>query len=132
MKRINAVDAVATEEDFRHMERSRLRALVARDFALAEPMHAPEFHLITPRGSTYMRDSYLQAVETGKIVYLKWEPAEILVRRFANVALLRYRADLEMPGAVGENSIFACWHTDSYELHDGHWQVVWSQATLIR
>ena len=24
-----------------------------------------------------------------------------------------------------------CWHTDTYELRDGHWQVVWSQATAI-
>ena len=71
-------------------------------------------------------------MESGKIVYLKWDAADILVRRFGSVALLRYQAGLEMPGESGEQSAFACWHTDSYELHNGLWQVVWSQATLIR
>ena len=79
-----------------------MRALVARDFALAQWHHSPDFHLITPRGSAYSRESYLQAVEIGKIVYLKWEAASIVVRRFGNVALLRYQAELEMPSASGE------------------------------
>ena len=132
MTHVNAADAVSTDEDLRNLERTRLRALVARDIVLAQALHSSEFHLITPRGSTYSRESYLQAVEIGKIVYLKWEAAGILVRRFGSVALLRYQAELEMPSASGEHSAFACWHTDSYELHNGLWQVVWSQATLIR
>lgn len=132
MTRLNAAEAVSTDEDFRTLERARLRALVERDIALARVLHSSEFHLITPRGSTHSRESYLQAVEAGQIVYLKWEAAGILVRRFGIVALLRYQAQLEMPSASGERSSFACWHTDSYELHNGFWQVVWSQATLIR
>ena len=129
---INSAEAVSTDEDLRSLERARLRALVERDFELALALHSSEFHLITPRGSTYSRESYLQAVEVGKIVYLKWEAAGILVRRLGNVASLRYRAKLEMPSASGERESFECWHTDSYELHNGFWQVVWSQATLIR
>lgn len=132
MTPINAAEAVSTDEDLRRLERTRLRALVERDFELARSLHSPEFHLVTPRGSTYSRESYLQAVEFGRISYLKWEASDILVRRFGNVALLRYRAEIEMPGEDGESSSFACWHTDSYELHNGLWQVVWSQATLIR
>ena len=97
---------------------------------LAQELHSPEFHLITPRGSVYSRESYLGAVETGKIVYLKWEAADMLVRQHGSVALLRYEAALEMPSSSGEPFSFRCWHTDSYELHNGLWQVVWSQATL--
>ena len=73
-----------------------------------------------------------EAVEIGELVYLKWEAAAILVRRVGDVALLRYQAELEMPGESGKPSCFSCWHTDSYELHNGSWQLVWSQATLIR
>jgi hypothetical protein len=124
--------AISTDEDFRTLERTRLRALVERNIELAQALHSSEFHLITPRGSTHSRESYLRPVEVGELVYLKWEAASILVRRFGSVALLRYRAELEMPSASGEPSSFACWHTDSYELHGGFWQVVWSQATLIR
>ncbi|MGZ5154817.1 MAG: nuclear transport factor 2 family protein [Caldimonas sp.] len=129
---MNAAEVVLTEEDLRILERTRLRALVERDFELARSLHSSEFNLITPRGATYSRESYLQAVEVGRIVYLKWEAAGILVRRFGSVALLRYRADLAMPSASGESESFECWHTDSYELHNGFWQVVWSQATRIR
>jgi len=132
MTRINAAEAVSTDEDLRSLERTRLLALVERDFELALALHSSEFHLITPRGSTYSRESYLQAVEAGKIVYLKWEAVGILVRRLGDVALLRYRAELEMPSASGGPESFECWHTDSYELHNGFWQVVWSQATRIR
>ena len=129
---VNSAEAVSTDEDLRCLERARLRALVERDFELALALHSSEFHLITPRGATYSRESYFQAVEVRKIVYLKWEAAGILVRRLGLVTLLRYRAEIEMPNASGEHESFECWHTDSYELHNGFWQVVWSQATLIR
>jgi hypothetical protein len=132
MRLINAEEALATDEDFRSLERTRLRALVERDIELAQALHSADFHLVTPRGSTHSRESYLHAIASGELTYLKWESAAMLVRRLARVALLRYRAELAMPGAAGDPSCFACWHTDSYELHDGLWQVVWSQATLIR
>ena len=132
MAHINAAEAVLTDEAFRSLERTRLRALVERNIALAAMLHSPEFHLITPRGTAHTRESYLRAVEVGQIRYLKWEPAAILVRRFENVALLRYQAEVEMPSESEKASSFTCWHTDSYELHSGFWQVVWSQATLVR
>jgi len=97
---------------------------------LAQQLHASEFHLITPRGTTHSRESYLGAVEAGELVYVKWEAAAIVVRLLGSVALLRYQAELEIRRTSGEFSSFGCWHTDSYELHNGLWQVVWSQATL--
>lgn len=108
-----------------------MRALVERDMALAQSLHSPEFHLVTPGGRTRSRDSYLGAVEAGEIRYLKWQAADMMVRQFSDVVLLRYRADLEMPAQAGGTSSFACWHTDAYELRDGLWQVVFSQATRI-
>ena len=128
---INSAERVLSADDFRALERSRLRSLVQRDMELAEALHSPEFHLVTPGGNTRSREAYLTAVQTGAITYLKWQPGEIIVRQFGNVVLLRYRADLEMPSQSGGTSSFGCWHTDSYELHNGFWQVVWSQATRI-
>ena len=55
----------------------------------------------------------------------------MMVRRFSNVVILRYQAELEMPSKECGISSFVCWHTDSYELHSGLWQVVFSQATRI-
>ena len=130
MPQVNSADAVSSEDDFRSLERTRLRALVERNMELARQLHSSEFHLVTPRGSTHSRESYLGAVEAGDLVYLKWDAAAIVVRPLGSVALLRYQAELEIRRPPGDTSSFGCWHTDSYELHNGLWQVVWSQATL--
>jgi hypothetical protein len=98
---------------------------------LAQALHSPQFHLVTPGGNIRSRESYLTAVQAGAITYLKWQAAEMMVRRFSDVVLLRYQAEIEMPSQSGGTSSFVCWHTDSYELHDGLWQVVWSQATRV-
>ena len=131
MATINSSEAVCSADDFRSLERTRLRSLVERDMELARALHSPEFHLVTPGGNTRSRESYLAAVQTGAITYLKWRAADIIVRQFSDVVLLRYQAELEMPLQSGGTSTFACWHTDSYELHNGFWQVVFSQATRI-
>ena len=99
---------------------------------LARRLHAPDFQLVTPRGVPYSRDEYLAEVESGGLRYLKWEPKAIDVRLFPEIALLRYQAHLEMGFGGPQAAAFDCWHTDSYELRDGAWQVVWSQATAIR
>jgi len=123
-----ALDADA----FRLLERSRLRALVERDMPLAWRLHAPDFHLITPTGACYSRDEYLGHVEAGKFNYLQWEAGDMLVRAFPEVAVLRYRAELSMGANAAETKSFSCWHTDTYELRGAAWQVVLSQATLVR
>ena len=56
---------------------------------------------------------------------------EIMVRQFSHVAMLRYQAELAMPSHSGGTSALRCWHPDSYELHNGLWQVVFSQATRV-
>jgi hypothetical protein len=48
------------------------------------------------------------------------------------MAVVRYRATLELDLGDGRGTPFECWHTDSYELTGDAWQVVWSQATAIR
>jgi hypothetical protein len=99
---------------------------------LARQLHAVDFQLITPTGHLYLGDQYLDEIETGQLKYMAWDPGEMEVRMHANVAMLRYKARLEVDSGRGQASIFHCWHTDSYELIDCLWQVVWSQATAIR
>jgi hypothetical protein len=41
------------------LERSRLRALVERDMAVAEQIHAAHYELITPNGTTRTQATYL-------------------------------------------------------------------------
>jgi|GEM_PF-2210038 len=42
-----------------------------RDMELANALHPPEFHLITPGGISRSRLSYLAAVQAGTLSYLK-------------------------------------------------------------
>jgi hypothetical protein len=115
-------------ETLREIERSRLRALVDADMALARRLHAPQFQLVTPGGRAFTRDEYLGKIERGDLRYLRWEPGPIDVRLRADSAVLRYQATLAFDADVP----FRCWHIDSYERIDGRWQVVWSQATTIK
>jgi hypothetical protein len=131
-QKINASALIASADAFRELERSRLRALVERNMELARQLHAVDFQLITPTGHLYLGQQYLGEIETGLLKYMAWDPEEMEVRMHANVALLRYQARLEVDSGRGQASTFHCWHTDSYELINGLWQVVWSQATAIR
>ena len=116
----------------RAIERERLRALVAADMDVARQIHADDFQLITPSGSTYSKEEYLSRVASGVFNYLVWEPdSPIEVRLYGQAAVIRYRSQLEgiMRGEPMELARY--WHMDVYEQRDGRWQVVWSQATRI-
>jgi hypothetical protein len=115
------------------LERRRTQALVARDMAVVERLHAPGYELITPAGVVFSRERYLAAVAEGPF-YTAWEMGEdVRVRASAEMALLRYQARLHFPSG----KVVHCWHTDAYALqsglsaHSGDWQALWSQATAI-
>lgn len=118
-------------ESIRDIERARLRALVSADMIAAEPLHAPDFQLITPIGVTLSKAEYLGAVAGGQIKYLMWEPGDIAVRLYPASTLIRYRARLEVVFGGHKVPPGDYWHTDAYECRDQQWMVVWSQATAI-
>lgn len=116
----------------RATERERLRALVAADLTIAEPLHADEFQLINPVGETLTKAQYLGDIASGEIDYRVWEPDSVIaVRVSSEAAVIRYRARLEIVSGGHHVPLSHYWHTDLYELRDGRWQVVWSQATAI-
>jgi hypothetical protein len=116
----------------RGLERQRIRALVAGDTASAGILHAPDFQLVNPIGSTQSRAQYLGGVASGALDYAAWEPDSIAVRMYGEAAVLRYRSRLVMVAGGDTVRPFGHWHTDVYERRGGRWQVVWSQATAIR
>jgi hypothetical protein len=118
-------------EHIRDLERTRIRALVSADMTAAEPLHAPDFQLITPIGAALSKAEYLGAVAGGHIRYLLWEPGDIAVRLYATSAMIRYRARLAVVFGGHKVAPDDYWHTDGYEVRDQQWMVVWSQATAI-
>ena len=113
-------------------ERARVQALLGPDLPLLERLHAPDYQLVTPSGRPYDRERYLRDLETHTLRYLRWDIDDLRVRASPAMALVRYRATLELDAGGGSGTPFACWHTDSYELRGDVWQAVWSQATAIR
>lgn len=113
---------------FRALERSRTQALVARDLATAEALHAPDYQLVTPAGKVFDRAGYLGAVAEAPF-YAAWDiEAEIALQRSPGLVLMRYPAKLTFPSGRAVH----CWHLDAWGLRGGRWQAVWSQATERR
>jgi hypothetical protein len=116
----------------RATERARLRALVEADMAAADALHAEDYQLITPGGGTLSKAEYLAGIADGTLRYRRFEPdGELAVRLWGSAAAVRYEVIIEMD-ADGTSYHDRCWHTDVYELRDGHWVAVWSQATRVR
>ena len=122
-------DAVA--EVLRGWERQRLAALVERNMDVAEALHADDYELITPGGAVLSKHRYLSDIANGALRYGRFEPdGDIVVRVWGSAAALRYQVRIDIDWEGGSDSgLF--WHTDIYELRNGRWQVVWSQATRI-
>lgn len=118
-----AVDPTLADE-LRALEHRRTQALVARDLATLEALHAPGYQLITPAGRVFGRAEYLAAIAREPF-YAAWEAGEIVVQAGTGLALLRYPVRLVFPSGRAMH----CWHLDSYVQHEGRWLAQWSQAT---
>ncbi len=116
-------------ELLRSTERERLRVLVAGDVERAAQLHTEDFQLINPLGGALSKEQYLGGIGSGQIRYLYWEPESISVRLYADVAVIRYRSELEIVVKGHHIPRQRYWHTDLYERHGTQWQVVWSHAT---
>jgi hypothetical protein len=117
----------APQEFFRELELRRTRALVERDMATLNELHAPEYELITPAGKVFDRKRYLGAIGSEPF-YAAWEVGEMAFRISPSMAIVRYKARLVFPSGRA----VTCWHTDAYEYRVGLWQAVWSQATEVQ
>ena len=129
-----AVDRPVVGEDrdaelVRSTERERLRALVSGDVHRAAQLHTDDFQLINPLGGALSKEQYLGGIGAGQIRYVYWEPEDIAVRLYGEVAALRYRSQLEIVVQGHHIPRQRYWHTDLYERHGSQWQVVWSHAT---
>ena len=116
-------------ELLRSTERERLRVLVAGDVERAAQLHTEDFQLINPLGGVLSKEQYLGGIGSGQMHYLYWEPESIEVRLYADVAVIRYRSELEIVVKGHHIPRRRYWHTDLYERHGTQWQVAWSHAT---
>jgi hypothetical protein len=110
----------------------RDRALVKAEMATLMKIHAADYQLITPDGSTESRSEFLSDVANGNLDYRTFKPiSAIKIRLLGDAVAVRYEShiDIVIPGLgriANDN-----WHTDLYERRSGHWKLVWSQATPV-
>jgi hypothetical protein len=111
---------------FCELERVRTQAIVARDIALLERLHASDYELVTPGGRVMTRSRYLELIAVAPF-YTSWELGPMQVLATQAMSAVKYQARLEFPSG----KVIQCWHTDIYELRGTAWQAVWSQATEL-
>src|SRR5262245_34725176 len=100
--------------------------------AVAERLHADDYQLIPPTGTTLSKREYLDGIASYELTYAVFEPiAAIAVRVADRMAALHYQCHIQVRGPSGATDTGTFWHTDIYEKRDGDWQAVWSQATRI-
>lgn len=79
----------------RETELARIEALTAADIGKARPFHADDFRLTAPNGQKFTKDEYLDAVGSGRLDYVLWEPispVEVTVQ--GDEATVRYRSKI--------------------------------------
>ena len=119
-------------ERLRHIEQTRLQALVDADVAVAAPLIASDFELINPLGEILARADILGGVGSGAIDFLSDEvTSQIRVRRHGNTAVLRYRHTIDILVAGIGHLTHPAWTTALYERRKGNWQIVWEQTVAI-
>jgi ketosteroid isomerase-like protein len=118
------------EEAVRAVQRERSVALLSGDMQAAERVHPDDFQLVTPLGAVFSKAQYLGAVEAGIIRYSVMElDSPVDVRVHSDVALTRYRVQIEVEVQGQRYARAGYWFTDAFEKREGRWQIVWSQGT---
>lgn len=119
-------------EAIHHIQQERAGALLAPNIETARRIYADDFQLITPLGAVFSKNEYLGAVEAGVLRYSVIElDSPLQVRLCGDVALVRYRTQIEIEVQGQRYLRSPYWFTDAYEKRDGQWQIAWSQGTGI-
>jgi hypothetical protein len=118
--------------DVTGLERRRLRALVEGDLATAGELHAEDYELVSPGGDRWSKTTYLEAIRSGLVDYLVFEPeSDVQVLDLTEAVALRYVARIDVRSSDGWHDRGRFLHTDIWRRRDGRWQAVWSQATQM-
>lgn len=110
----------------------RDQALVKADMPVLRKIHAADYQLITPDGSTESRSQFLSDVAQGNLDYRTFTPiSPIRVRVLGDAAAVRYESHIVIIVAGLGQIANDNWHTDLYERISGQWTLVWSQTTPV-
>jgi hypothetical protein len=86
-------------------------------------LHADDFQLKAPNGETLTKEEYLDAVGSGQLDYVLWEPispVDLTIR--GDKADVVYRSRIGFAGNFGGTTEQT--HHDTYALRNGKWLII--------
>lgn len=86
--------------------------LVKANVVRARQLHAEDFQLINPLKGELSKKQYLEAIGSGELDYLFWEPASIAVRLYRQAASSATPSHLEIMVQGRHVPRQRYWHTD--------------------
>ena len=119
-------------ERLRQTEKTRLKALVDANVAVAGPLIASDYESINPLGELLTRSDLLGDVGSGALDFVSdTVTSQIRVRLHGDAATLRYRHTISVALAQVGHLTHPAWTTALYERRKGNWQIVWEQTGAI-
>jgi hypothetical protein len=121
-----------TEDELRALEHQRIDAITSKDIDALQPLLADDYHLINPGGQQVGKFDLINGIREGFIAYTLWEvDGAMSVLASDTLAVVRYRASLQVSVQGEAQPPQRLWHTEVYEKRDTAWQAIMSQDTRV-
>jgi len=122
----------SAEQEVMAVERARTTALERSDIAAIDRIMAPDVTYIHASGKVDTKQSYLEAIRSGQLHYISWQPKSLHVRVVGDSAAVidgEYVVrvtDSRVQSTPFDISIFIL---AVYAHRNGHWQQIAWQST---
>jgi len=120
------------DDELRALEQQRITAITGKDADALQRLLADDYHLINPGGQQVGKFDLVNGIREGFISYSLWEvDGAMAVVLSETMAVVRYRASLQVTVQGEAQPPQRLWHTEVYQQRDGAWQAVMSQDTRV-
>ena len=120
------------DDELRGLERQRIEALTSKDADALQRLLADDYHVINPGGQQVGKFDLVNGIRENFIAYTLWEvDGAMAVLASETLAVVRYRASLQVSVQGDAQPPQRLWHTEVFEKRDGAWQAVMSQDTRV-
>jgi uncharacterized protein (TIGR02246 family) len=121
-----------TDDELKAIEQQRITAITSKDADALQRLLADDYHLINPGGQQVGKFDLVNGIREGFISYSLWEvDGAMAVVASEAMAVVRYRASLQVTVQGEAQPPQRLWHTEVYQQRDGAWQAVMSQDTRV-
>jgi uncharacterized protein (TIGR02246 family) len=121
-----------TDDELKAIEQQRISAITGKDADALQRLLADDYHLINPGGQQVGKFDLVNGIREGFISYSLWEvDGAMAVVASEAMAVVRYRASLQVTVQGEAQPPQRLWHTEVYQQRDGAWQAVMSQDTRV-